>query len=315
MKRWTLAILILLIVAVGLLYLLIPSTIKIEQSTIIRVNVNGFSRMIVNDEKWRQWWPGETISTGSTERASFRFNGHTYTLLDKKLSSITLLIDKGAGSFVTQLFFLPVNADTVTINWQGQHAAPFSPVSRIQFYNQSKAIEKDLATILEKMKAFYSNEDNVYGIPIRRDNVTDSALISTSLVTKGYPSVKDIYGLVDQLKSFAARNDAEPTKPPMLNINTTDSITFTTKVAVPVNKKLKNEGAIQYRWMMNGGRILSAEVTGGPSTINKAFEQMENYITDFHRTAPAIPFQSLITDRSKEPDTSKWVTKLYWPVM
>jgi hypothetical protein len=29
----------------------------------------------------------------------------------------------------------------------------------------------------------------------------------------------------------------------------------------------------------------------------------------------AIPFQSLITDRVKEPDTAKWITKLYAPVL
>jgi hypothetical protein len=67
--------------------------------------------------------------------------------------------------------------------------------------------------------------------------------------------------------------------------------------------------------MLGGGNILITEVKGGPASIKKAFNEMETYITDYRRTAPAIPFQSLITDRSKEPDTSKWVTKIYYPVM
>jgi hypothetical protein len=28
----------------------------------------------------------------------------------------------------------------------------------------------------------------------------------------------------------------------------------------------------------------------------------------------AIPFQSLVTDRSKQPDTTKWITNIYTPV-
>jgi hypothetical protein len=28
----------------------------------------------------------------------------------------------------------------------------------------------------------------------------------------------------------------------------------------------------------------------------------------------AIPYQSLVTDRMKEPDTMKWLTRLYVPV-
>jgi hypothetical protein len=38
-------------------------------------------------------------------------------------------------------------------------------------------------------------------------------------------------------------------------------------------------------------------------------------VQDHQRVAPAIPFQSLVTDRTKQPDTSKWVTRLYWPIM
>ena len=31
--------------------------------------------------------------------------------------------------------------------------------------------------------------------------------------------------------------------------------------------------------------------------------------------SPAIPFESLITNRLEEPDTSKWVTKIYYPFL
>jgi hypothetical protein len=42
--------------------------------------------------------------------------------------------------------------------------------------------------------------------------------------------------------------------------------------------------------------------------------QMKNYISDYQRTVMAIPFQSLVTDRRKEADTTKWLTKLYFPI-
>ncbi|HZH63621.1 MAG TPA: GyrI-like domain-containing protein, partial [Flavisolibacter sp.] len=140
-------------------------------------------------------------------------------------------------------------------------------------------------------------------------------LISTSTTTSGYPSADRIYSLIDKLQAFAQTKGAKQTGQPMLNINTPDSISYRVQVALPVDKKLKDEGDIFYRWMLGGGNILVMEVKGGYATINKAFMEMENYVRDFSRTAPAIPFQSLITDRRKEPDTGKWVTKLYWPVI
>jgi hypothetical protein len=41
---------------------------------------------------------------------------------------------------------------------------------------------------------------------------------------------------------------------------------------------------------------------------------MKNYVEDNKKTSPAIPYQSLITNRLTETDTTKWVTKLYYPV-
>jgi hypothetical protein len=41
---------------------------------------------------------------------------------------------------------------------------------------------------------------------------------------------------------------------------------------------------------------------------------MDQYFKDYNRVAMAIPFEYLITDRLKVPDTSKWVTKIYCPV-
>jgi hypothetical protein len=67
--------------------------------------------------------------------------------------------------------------------------------------------------------------------------------------------------------------------------------------------------------MPGGGNMLVTEVKGGQIEVNKASVQLLNYISDYNRTAPAIPFESLVTDRRKEPDSSKWITRIYYPVM
>ena len=51
------------------------------------------------------------------------------------------------------------------------------------------------------------------------------------------------------------------------------------------------------------------------SEIQKAYDQIQHYISDHNRVAPAISFESLVTDRRQEPDSSKWVTRIYYPVM
>jgi hypothetical protein len=67
--------------------------------------------------------------------------------------------------------------------------------------------------------------------------------------------------------------------------------------------------------MLGGGNILITEVKGGQNEITNAYKQIQNYVSDYNRSAPAIPFESLVTDRRKEPDSSKWITRIYYPVI
>jgi hypothetical protein len=62
------------------------------------------------------------------------------------------------------------------------------------------------------------------------------------------------------------------------------------------------------------GHFLRTEVTGGPHTIANAHRMMDQYFKDFNRVTMAIPFEYLVTDRLKEADTSKWITRVYGPV-
>jgi hypothetical protein len=63
------------------------------------------------------------------------------------------------------------------------------------------------------------------------------------------------------------------------------------------------------------GKILVAEVKGGEQRVREAAANLQNYVDDYKLKSPAIPFESLVTDRTKETDTSKWITKLYYPIL
>jgi hypothetical protein len=165
------------------------------------------------------------------------------------------------------------------------------------------------------MQAFYSKTENIYGINIRQESVVDSILIFTHARSTEYPSVSFIYVLVDELKNYIKSQSANETGFPMLNVGSRDSTGYLVRVAIPVDKRLPSVGNISYKWMLGGGKILTTEIKGGVEATNRASIQMNNYITDYHLSAPAIPFLSLVTDRRKEPDSSKWVSKIYYPIM
>lgn len=310
MRTWIIVLIVFILVFV-FVYWLIPGRIIIHQKLIVPVNKKAFAREILDEEKWKQWWPGKQLN----EKQSFEYNGNTYRFSEKKLSSLVVVISKGKDSALTELIFIPLQNDSIELNWNGVEKTSLNPISRIQNFPWIKGINSDLHFLLKKIQSFYSNEDNLYGFHIQKDFVVDSNLVSTSAKLKTYPTNDLIYKMIDRLKTYIENNGAKQTNPPMLNITEHANGACLTKVALPVDRRLKDSGDIKYKWMLGGGNILVTEVKGGPYQIKRAFDEMENYVSDHERVAPAIPFQSWITDRRKEPDTNKWITKVYWPVM
>jgi len=170
-----------------------------------------------------------------------------------------------------------------------------------------------MAAALNTMKPFLENEENVYGIKVSHTTVKDTLLIATRDTFSSYPSSENIYSLIRSLQDYARINDARESGYPMLDIKATGNGNFQTMVALPVNKELKSHAAILHKEMVPGN-ILVTEVTGGPYTVTQAFNNLQNFVTDHDMQSPAIPFQSLITDRLQQPDTTKWITRIYYPV-
>jgi hypothetical protein len=65
---------------------------------------------------------------------------------------------------------------------------------------------------------------------------------------------------------------------------------------------------------MELGYILKGEVKGGVNTVKRALDNLASYAMDYDKTAPAIPYQLWVTDRQQQPDTTQWVTQLYFPI-
>ncbi len=63
------------------------------------------------------------------------------------------------------------------------------------------------------------------------------------------------------------------------------------------------------------GNFMVIEISGGDYAVREGERNLQNYIEDYGKIKMAIPFQSLITNRLAEPDSSRWKTRIYLPVV
>jgi hypothetical protein len=306
MKKLITAFVIFVVLLLLISYFIIPSQIKISATVLVNANTRGSYRCLADNDKWEQ------VTGKKMIQDSFSYNNQIFKINRESLEDFQILMNTKDSSLSTLIEVLPLNIDSSIIKWGAVIESSVNPISRILQYFEAISIKRNMASLLEKWKTFLEQKENVYGIHIVLTQVKDTSLVAIKTYFKSYPSDKEVDSLIDILRNYIKQNNAQESGYPMLNIKP-DNSNFETMVAVPVNKLLNDHGVILQKQMVPG-KILVAEVRGGHYTVSKSFIGLLNYVKDRDLQSPAIPFESLITDRALEPDTTKWITKIYYPI-
>jgi len=305
MKKLLIILLTFAALAILCSYIFIPSKIKISSISTGQVNSVAAHRVLMDDDTWIKWWPNEK---------AFQLRETSFRLTQKMLNSFELMICKGGDSILSQVQIIPVNFDSVTLIWSSEIQTGNNPVKRFGHYNTAVKIKKDLDLLLDSLASFLSAPKNIYGFVVKKTIVTDSVLISTRKLFDHYPDEFETGELVKRLRAYISANNAKEMNYPMLHIRKVDSIHFEAMTAIATSIKLPDNNEFASKMVFKGGNLLEGEIIGGYATIRNALIEYENYIKDYEWTSPAIPYELIITDRTKERDTAKWITRLCYPV-
>jgi hypothetical protein len=295
-------------------YFFIPKKLKVSSALIFQSNREGVARYLIADSNWIKWWPGKIIKT-DTGKIIFQYDDYDFTITKPRYHSFELNLTKENNSYTSLLKIVSFKKDSIGLELETALSTGLSPINKIYTYYQAKKIKKCFDAILQALKKNTDSVKEVYGFDIKEEKVQMQHLVFTNKVFPKYPSTKDIYSIIAALREYISRYNAKEEFYPMLNIETSDSVTYNVRVGLPVNKKLPEQANISSKMMVKNGNILTTEVKGDINNINTAIKQMEKYILDYQRSIIAIPFQSLIIDRSKEVDSTRWVTIIYYPVV
>ena len=308
MKKLILIVCLFILVITFILYFLIPNAQNLNYQTTVGCTESAVSRYLINKNKWHLWWPGQIKDSTnySYKNCNYRFGK---ILLDG--IGTTVLNDK--DSVKGFLKFIYFGNDSTQFQWTSNYIFSANPVKRFTQYLQLKNIANNIENLLGETKKYFEKEENIYGMKVLKQKVTESSLISVKDTFPHYPSTQEIYGMINSLKEYIRQKGGHEDSYPMLNVNTEDSIVYETMVAIPTKNDMPSEGKFHLKKMVLGN-ILMAEVKGGVSSVIKGEKELTNYVNDHKKTSPAIPFQSLVTNRLLESDTSKWITRLYYPI-
>ncbi|SDW38622.1 hypothetical protein SAMN05444410_102177 [Hydrobacter penzbergensis] len=308
MKKWVLVIVAVFFILIASVYFFIPGSQVFNYKITVNSAENGVSRMILDKEKWATWWPGK-----KEDEHHYNFGNYHYRISNIFLNSFTATVAHQPDSVQGLLQILPSETDSTQLLWTSTFSFSANPFTRIAQYRRFSGIKSNIQALLDTTKLILEKQETIYGMKIVQQKVTDSSLISLKKTFPHYPTTNEIYEMVRALKNYIATKGGTERNYPMLNVYQDGPDRFETMVAIPTQKDLPSEGLFRLKKMVLGN-ILMAEVTGGVSRVMKGEQELTNYVHDYRKTSPAIPYQSLVTDRSMQPDSARWITRLYYPI-
>lgn len=300
MKKWFISLLILALLFFAGVYIFIPRTLELSAIAYTNCTPAAAYRLISDETQWNKWWPADNAA------GSFRITKKIY-------NGIEINIQSGGMQTGSTLHLVPLPADSLVLQWQCSLPGGNNPFTKLVQYNKAVALKKNMSARLGQLAAFLNDKKNVYGYSIQRTSTIDTLLVASRSILPAYPLTPDVYRLVDTLKKYIAAQGAKQTGPPIMNITQMGNHVFQLMVALPTDRALTGNKDIFFRKMVPGA-FMVADVQGGDYSVVHALRQMHLYFEDYKRTSMAIPFAALITDRIQEPDSTRWITRIYAPV-
>ena len=314
MKKIFLVILSLILLLTLLIFIFIPGRLIIAESRVVITTPIGFDTCLHKLEKWRQWWPGVSRPVGND--SLFTHDGYTYKLSAIYSDGATLRIESNNISAEARIQFIAYDRDSISAGWKIVFKSGNNPINRISQYKASRKLKKSMHVIFEALCHFAGKTENIYGFPIERTTFTEVNLIAYRFKSATYPTIEVIYDAVNNLRQYIISQGTAEKYYPMINTKQEDSSQYETMIAISVDKLIPASGNYFISQMIPmKDRFLATEVTGGPATLERAHSAIEKYMHDHSLSAPARPFDILITERNKETDSVKWRTKIFYPSM
>jgi len=302
MRKAIVAIVILLVLAVAAVYIFIPSRLIVSEYGAATCSFPAAKRYVFEKPNWSKW---QTDASRRGDKTSAELSNMFF-------NQTNIILNISGSSYETTLILIPFSLDSTGIEWRDTIMGTYNPINRIKQYYRARELKKNMSALMSELVLFLSNKEKVYSIRITKEQVTDEPLLSSRIVMNQVPSEKDAYELIDKVRRYAASQGDPATGIAMKYASKIDSGRYQLMVAIPTTRLLKGNKDFQVKGLV-GGNPICTEVRGGEWTIQNAWNNIQLFKDDYRLSSPAIPYEMHITDRAKEPDTSKWITRIVYP--
>lgn len=329
-----LGIILLLLIIVSFF---LPSKVHVERSKVIGATPDVVFSHIKDLKKWGAWspWEKKDSTMTSTYEGPDGEVGQKSTWKSEKMGEGSMQITEsvpneklvtaldfggkggGSGTFVLE----PVGADSTKVTWSMDsdgEGIPWymKPMSKYFNLMMDKFVGADFEEGLTDLKVLAESTPKQPEMPqydVQEVTTEKQMVLVAPKKRMKVEETQEYFGKhFPELYGFALQSNVKPGSAAAMYYYW-DGKETEAEALLPVDKEPKNLGGYTFRTMEPTQALLvdyhgAYEGLGGPHNAIEAYSKEKNLTLGY-------PWEVYVTDPSTEPDTSKWLTKVYYPIM
>lgn len=324
--RIILGVLIIFVIIV-LIGLFLPSEIHVERSMAIKAPQKLLFEQVNNLHNWRDWSPWHRLDpkmkivySGPLEGtgASYSWNSKNKDVGNGK---ITILYSKPYDSLSTEMDFMQKRVargyyifkelDSITlVTWGFKTDLGKNPFARYFGLMMDKYVGGDFEKGLNNLDSIAGNL-SPYIVKVKELNGFNYVSIRQNCSWENVSSLMaDSYG---KLMTYIKRSGARMTDSPYAIYHNMDEGMMDLEMGIPVDRILVAKGSI-LSGSYKASPVAEVDYYGFYDKLGEAHNALQDWVIKMNLELNGSPMEQYVTDPSLEPDTSKWLTRIYYPV-
>lgn len=321
----TVIVLLCTIAAALIFAFFLPQEVTVSKSELIKTKPAVVFRQINNMLNYRNWSPFEEDSTMVSQYSGPETGvGSTRIWDGEKVGkgSIEIIESIPYSKIVNQVTFDPTgkaietwtfepSGDAVNVNWSLRVYDLSYPMGRLFGYFIDDLMAPMQEKGLENLKTLCE------GLPVPPDIELIDVNAMPSLIIYDSAFVSGIGKLLEKnynsLMQYIMKNKIQIAGAPFAIYHNWDPDgMIRISAGVPVAGEVKGNTRIQY-YELPDGKAVFTEHIGGMNT-EATHDAIDDFIKDFNLKTADYIWEAYITDPATEPDSTKWVTYIYYPL-
>jgi effector-binding domain-containing protein len=308
-----------------------PATLKVEQSTVVEVSPAQVYPHVACFKNWEPWNPWDAMDPTNTNEFSeqscgvgswYSWNGEQtgqgrqdiLEARENEYIKCSLVFGMDPTPQTSEWFFEEVEGGTkVTWNFIGTEASFFQrPMNLMGEYFLTKAYTSGLTSLKEVAES--SPAEMEAAIDVQEIEIEEGKYLLISGDVEPMNIAAYFSENFPKIMAYAESKGANMAGSPTgMYFSWTDTLT-NMAAAILIDKEVEGNEEIEYR-VVKAGAALNVDYYGSYDAVGPTHYAIEDYANANGISLEGFAIETYVTDPEEEPDTSKWLTKITYPIV